>query len=81
MLDVEDEEARIMARQAELRRKSAELQRELREAEDLAAAQVPNATEDRAREWDTLQKFVSLRQRQSALRREEERVRHELSLL
>jgi hypothetical protein len=80
MLDIE-EEARILARQAELRRRAAELQRELREAEERAAAQVPNSTDDRAREWDTLQKFVSLRHRQSVLRREEERVRHELSLL
>ena len=81
MLDIEEEEARILARQAELRRRAAELQRELREAEERAAAQVPNSTDDRAREWDTLQKFVSLRHRQSVLRREEERVRHELSLL
>jgi hypothetical protein len=78
---LEDEEARLLARHAAVRQRVGELQRAVREEEARVEALDPNAGEDRAREWDTLQKFVLLRMRQAKLRDEEEQVNHQLSLL
>ena len=72
-----EEEARLMARQAAIREEMARTRRELqrREAEEKAER------EERAKEWDVVTKYVSLKLRQEKLKREETQINHQLALL
>lgn len=75
--DLEEEEARLMARQAAIREEMAKLRRELQRHEQ----QSKLASDERAKEWDVLSKYVNLKLRQHKLRREELQINHQLSLL
>ena len=77
---LQEEEAKMMIRQAQVREEIMNLQRLLQE--DVARQQKNTVqVEDRRKEWDVLQKFVALRLRQNKLRHEEMQINHQLSLL
>jgi hypothetical protein len=75
--ELEDEEAALLARQAELREKKSKVRRLLGTMEAEAKAE----KDDRSKEWDVVCKFVSLRLRQEKLREENSSIAHQLSLL
>lgn len=79
--DLEEEERQLTARLAAIHATKLGLQKELREEEKRERETAPNGTEDRQKESEMLNRFVALRLRWLSLRREEERVSHQLSLL
>lgn len=78
---LEEEEQALRARIAAVKQRALQVQRDLREEEARQAALKPNATEDRAKEWDMLQKYVNLRIRKAMLREEEAQINHQMALL
>ena len=75
--ELADEEAALLAKQAEIRDQKAKLRRLLGNMEAEAKAE----KDDRSKEWDVVCKFVNLRIRQTKLREEDQSIAHQLSLL
>jgi hypothetical protein len=75
---LQDEEHQLLIRHARLREEMARLARELRDEEE--RVQKLEGL-DRSKEWNMVNKYVTLRLRQSKLRQEEAQINHQLSLL
>jgi hypothetical protein len=75
---LQDEEHTLLIRHAKLREEMARLARELRDEEE--RIQKLEGL-DRSKEWNMVNKYVTLRLRQNKLRLEEAQINHQLSLL
>ena len=75
---LQDEEHQLLIRHARLREEMARLTRELRDEEE--RVQKLDGL-DRSKEWNMVNKYVTLRLRQTKLRAEEAQINHQLSLL
>lgn len=75
---LQDEEHRLLIRHANLREEMAKATRDVRDEEQRVKGLESN---DKLKDWSMVQKFISLKLRQNRLRREEDQINKELSLL
>lgn len=75
---LQDEEHRLLIRHANLREEMAKATRDVRDEEQRVRGLESN---DKLKDWSMVQKFIALKLRQNRLRREEDQINKELSLL
>jgi hypothetical protein len=76
--NLQDEEHRLLIRHANLREEMAKATRDVREEEQRVRGLETN---EKFKDWSMVQKYISLKLRQDRLRKEEDQINKELSLL